>query len=128
VKDYESIVAFPDIASAQLLREVLVDGGLEDVEIHTVPTMAYMPRAQTLDYEVRVPVEDRERARLLLRDYQAESELAANAQSGASSDDAAPPVRSKWVLRLALGALVVMLIGPAISVAIILVHFIRQLF
>jgi len=126
--DYETVASFPDIASAQLVREVLVEGGLEEVEVHTVSVMNYMPRAHALDYEIRVPLADVARAQLLLRDYQEEAELAATTQSGAHGDEALTKPRSRWILYIAALALLLLLIGPVFMAGAVIAHFVRSLF
>ncbi len=72
-----TIATVPDVATAGLVREVLVEGGLEDVDVRSQAGVAYMARAVRIQFDVRVPPEDVQRAQLVLRDYEEEIGLAA---------------------------------------------------
>ncbi|MEO6954137.1 MAG: hypothetical protein ABI321_20205 [Polyangia bacterium] len=106
---WQAVATVPDAGTAELLREVLTEGGVEDVQVRSTTGIPYMPRAQGLQYEVRVLVADIDRAQLVLRDYEeviapaAESEAA---RSVTSDDHAAPShARGRWVLWVAAATL-----------------------
>jgi hypothetical protein len=79
--DRITLATVPDEATAELLREVLRDGGVEQVDIAAVPGNPYLGRAHALDYEVRVEDVDEKRARQVLADFESESEQAATSQA-----------------------------------------------
>jgi hypothetical protein len=73
-----SVHGFP---AAELLREVLVEGGVESVDIRASVGTPYVGRAITVEYDLRVADEDEARARALLAAYSEEASVAANAQA-----------------------------------------------
>jgi hypothetical protein len=96
------LATVPDEATAQLLAEVLRDGGIESVEIATTSGNAYLGRAHALDYEVRVLDVDEANARKVLADFEETSEQAAVSQAaippdGEAADSSPLRKRKPWV-------------------------------
>ncbi len=106
---WQAVATVPDPGTADLLREVLTEGGVADVQVRSTTGIPYMPRAHALQYEVRVLVTDVDRAQLLLRDYE---EVIAPAAAGEAArslsteeDDAPSQIRGRWVLWVAAATL-----------------------
>jgi hypothetical protein len=89
-----SVHGFP---AAELLREVLVEGGVESVDIRASVGTPYVGRAITVEYDVRVADEDEARARALLAAYSEEASVAANAQAE-SGPSASEPIETSAIL------------------------------
>ena len=122
--DRVTVETVPDRATADLLCEVLRDGGVTSVDVQTAPGNPYLGRTHTLDYQVRVDDVDEVRARLVLSDFEADSGQAATAQADpptAAADESPPPPllrhRKPWVL-WGLGLLLLATFGP-IALAIL---------
>jgi hypothetical protein len=82
--DLVHIASMPGLADAQLLREVLNEGGVTQVDIRASVGVAYLGRSSNVEYDVRVPDVDEARARALLAHYQEEASRAAEAQASTS--------------------------------------------
>ena len=106
---WHAVATVPDPGTADLLREVLTEGGVHEVQVRSTTGIPYMPRAHALQYEVRVPVADVERSQLLLRDYEEIIAPAAAAEAARSlhTDEAEAPshTRGRWVLWVAAATL-----------------------
>ncbi len=134
MSDRQTVATVPDAATARLLAEVLTDGGIENVEVHTTTGVAYMPRASALDYEIRVPLASVARARLVLRDFEETSGQAATSQAEDAvhvpdeDEDAAPLSRRKpWVLWAAVLVAICFLAPILFSALGVAWHFVRGL-
>jgi len=132
-----TIATVPDSATAELLREVLSDGGIDGVDLRAATGMAYMPRSSSLEYEVRVEAEDELRARQVLKDFEEESGQAATSQAAdlisirrEDPSEADPPMRRRkaWVFWVALIAAFVLAAPILFSAANVALHFLRELF
>ena len=120
--ELQAVTSVPDQATAELLKEVLTDGGLEQVEIRPVPGNAYLGHSAPMDFEVRVPHADVERARLVLGDFESTSGQAATSQSATgqadapstTADDGPSLAQRKPFVRWGFYALVLCTLGPMI--------------
>ena len=114
-----SVHGFP---AAELLREVLVEGGVESVDIRASVGTPYVGRAITVEYDVRVADEDEARARALLAAYSEEASVAANAQAEgfASSDPVETSTRSDAKRRSKTAVALVLLALPVLPLVIYL--------
>ena len=124
------LASVPDEATAELLREVLNDGGIADVVVRGMPGVAYLPRASSLDWVVTVSDVDEARARLVLADFEAESGQAATSQSSdvvqlrhEHDDDVMPPRRKPWVFWVAAVIALVFLVPFFLNVLTIAYRF-----
>ena len=134
--DRITLATVPDAATAELLREVLHDGGVEDVEVVAAVGMVYLPRPGRVDYEVRVQDFDEARARLVLADFEEQSGQAATSQASVSlsSDDALDrntdgddaPLRSRkaWVFWVAVLAAILFIAPILFTASGVLWHFV----
>jgi hypothetical protein len=115
--DRITLATVPDQATAELLCEVLRDGGVENVDVQTEPGNPYLGRSHALDYQVRVDDFDEARARKVLADFESESEQAATSQAAAQANVPSEPdprplrERKPWVL-WGLLALIFALFSP----------------
>jgi hypothetical protein len=87
---------------------VLVEGGVEDVELRARSGVAYMPRAVAIEFEVRVHADDFERAQLVLRDHAEEIGPAAIREAG-ESEPPNEPLRQRNARALFFGAAVLLI-------------------
>ena len=93
---WQAVATVPDSGTAELLCEVLTEGGVQNVQVRSTTGIPYMPRAHALQYEVRVLLGDVERALLVLRDYEeviAPAAASEAARSLPSEDGDTPPHR-----------------------------------
>ncbi len=117
--DRITLTTVADPTTAQILREALADGGVEDVDVNAVAGNAYLGRAAAVDYQVRVPDVDEARARLVLAQFEEESGAAAVRASGeppAAGEDGQPRSareRKPWVV-WGVVALGVVTVGPVV--------------
>jgi hypothetical protein len=135
--DRITLATVPDRTTAELLEEVLHDGGIEDVELKSLVGMVYVPRPNAVEFEVRVWDVDEAVARKILADFEEDSGQAATSQSeqaatpaknGAPDDQAMPDRRKRWVFWVAM-AFVLVWVAPLLwSALIIAATFVRGMF
>jgi len=128
--DRITLATVPDHATAELLKEALVDGGIGSVELRSAVGVAYVPQMRALQYEVRVDDVDEAEAKKILAHFEAESQEAVTRQAerGLSDDEISTPPRRRWVFWLALVFVLLWLLPFAWSVAGIVRTFIAELF
>jgi hypothetical protein len=147
--DRITLATVPDRTTAELLEEVLHDGGIEDVELKSHVGMVYVPRPNAVEYEVRVWDVDEAVAKKILADFEEDSGQAAASQSDEAlgsetrarharwagregppliDDDKLPDRRKRWVFIVAM-LFVLLWVAPLLwSALLIVVTFVRGLF
>ncbi len=132
--DRITIATVPDRATAELLQEVLRDGGIDDVELKSGVGMVYMPRPNAVEYDVRVQDVDEARARQVLADFEEQSGQAATSQAtqGEAATVADEPAttlpRKRWVLWLAAAIVFVWLVPIVFSALVVVKNFVVGMF
>jgi hypothetical protein len=127
--DRITLATVPDRATAELLGEVLRDGGIESVELEAIPGNPYLGRAHALEHEVRVADVDEANARKVLADFEESSGQAAISQAAippepheTRDDDSSVRKRKPWVI-WGFAALVFAMFGaPLIAILRSVLH------
>ena len=135
--DRITLATVPDRTTAELLEEVLHDGGIDDVELKSHVGMVYVPRPNAVEYEVRVWDVDEAVAKKVLADFEEDSGQAATSQSdqsatpaknGAHDEEVMPDRRKRWVFWVAM-AFVLVWVAPLLwSALMIAATFVRGMF